>query len=133
MKTNPFSWRGRLFAAASALAMRGPTTRRTIPTHTQSGAASAFVLIAPTALVVAAMSEPLLVGSLKALSNLHGPLAFCGGLSVGLTMGWVQQMRGMHFLSHTLATAWLSTVLLFAMLSIFWKWLNANATPTRPQ
>src|SRR5690606_23704522 len=36
---------------------------------------------------------------------------FAAGLSVGLFMGWVQQMRGMHFLSHTLATAWVSTAL----------------------
>lgn len=46
---------------------------------------------------------------------------FLGGLFVGLTMGWVQQMRGMHFLTHTLATAWLSTALLFAMLVLFWN------------
>ncbi len=53
---------------------------------------------------------------------------FLGGLFVGLTMGWVQQMRGMHFLTHTLATAWLSTALLFAMLVLFWKPLNAGTT-----
>ena len=58
---------------------------------------------------------------------------FVGGLSVGLTMGWVQQMRGMHFLTHTLATAWLSTALLFAMLVLFWKPLNAATTPRTPQ
>lgn len=58
---------------------------------------------------------------------------FVGGLSVGLTMGWVQQMRGMHFLTHTLATAWLSTALLFAMLVLFWKPLNAATTPRAPQ
>ena len=53
---------------------------------------------------------------------------FLGGLFVGLTMGWVQQMRGMHFLTHTLATAWLSTALLFAMLVLFWNPLNAGTT-----
>lgn len=58
---------------------------------------------------------------------------FVGGLAVGLTMGWVQQMRGMHFLTHTLATAWLSTALLFAMLMLFWKALNAGAIPRAPQ
>lgn len=58
---------------------------------------------------------------------------FLGGLSIGLTMGWVQQMRGMHFLTHTLATAWLSTALLFALLALFWRPLNAGrATGARP-
>lgn len=46
---------------------------------------------------------------------------FVAGLSVGLFMGWVQQMRGQHFLSHTLATAWLSTALLLFMLAVFWR------------
>ena len=46
---------------------------------------------------------------------------FFAGLSVGLAMGWVQQMRGQHFLSHTLATAWLSTALLLLILAVFWR------------
>lgn len=50
---------------------------------------------------------------------------FAGGLSVGLVMGWVQQMRGMHFLTHTLATAWVSTTLLLAMLLLCWQPLQA--------
>ena len=53
--------------------------------------------------------------------------AFAGGLAIGLTMGWVQQMRGMHFLSHTLATAWISSALLLAMLALFRKPLQAAA------
>lgn len=48
-------------------------------------------------------------------------VTFIAGLSVGLFMGWVQQMRGQHFLSHTLATAWLSTALLLLMLAVFWR------------
>lgn len=59
--------------------------------------------------------------------------AFVGGLTVGLTMGWVQQMRGMHFLTHTLATAWLSTALLLALLAIFWKPLKAGTAAGKPQ
>lgn len=51
--------------------------------------------------------------------------AFAGGLGVGLAMGWVQQMRGMHFFTHTLATAWLSTALLAMMLCVFWRPLHA--------
>lgn len=41
-----------------------------------------------------------------------------GGLGVGLALGWIQQMRGAHFLSHTLVSAWLAclivTLLIFA-------------------
>ena len=43
-------------------------------------------------------------------------LAFLGGGSVGLALGWVQQMRGAHFLTHTLATAWISSAILFALI-----------------
>ena len=49
---------------------------------------------------------------------------FFGGLSVGLVMGWVQQMRGMHFFSHTLATAWISTALMIVLLVVFWRQLD---------
>jgi len=56
---------------------------------------------------------------------------FVGGLSVGLAMGWVQQMRGMHFLSHTLATAWLSTALMLLMFALFRRPLaSAALAPT---
>lgn len=50
---------------------------------------------------------------------------FAGGLGVGLAMGWVQQMRGMHFLSHTLATTWLATALLAGLLALFWRPLQS--------
>ncbi|EUJ11625.1 PAP2 (acid phosphatase) superfamily protein [Methylophilaceae bacterium 11] len=35
------------------------------------------------------------------------------GLSVGIALGWVQQMRGAHFLSHTLMTVWIACFILF--------------------
>ncbi|HEX5802576.1 MAG TPA: phosphatase PAP2 family protein [Azospira sp.] len=54
---------------------------------------------------------------------------FAGGLGVGLAMGWVQQMRGMHFLTHTLATAWLSTALLTLLLYLFRQPLLAAVQP----
>jgi len=43
---------------------------------------------------------------------------FFGGLSVGLMLGWVQQMRGAHFLFHTLWAAWLASLVILAMLTI---------------
>lgn len=58
----------------------------------------------------------------------HKALAlFLAGLAIGLFMGWVQQMRGMHFLSHTLATAWVSTALLTTMLLAFRRSLHSAA------
>lgn len=44
---------------------------------------------------------------------------FLAGLSVGLVLGWVQQMRGEHFLFHTLWAAWLASSYIFFMLLVF--------------
>jgi membrane-associated PAP2 superfamily phosphatase len=41
---------------------------------------------------------------------------FFAGLSVGFFLGWVQQMRGAHFLFHTLWSTWLASALVVAML-----------------
>ncbi|MDZ4097516.1 MAG: PAP2 family protein [Methylophilaceae bacterium] len=41
---------------------------------------------------------------------------FFGGLGVGLILGWVQQMRGAHFLFHTLWAAWLASLVIVVML-----------------
>src|SRR5690606_5169625 len=45
--------------------------------------------------------------------------AFCAGLGVGLLLGWVQQMRGAHFLFHTLWSAWLTCLIIWTMLMVF--------------
>lgn len=46
-------------------------------------------------------------------------LVFFSGLSVGFILGWVQQMRGMHFLFHTLWAAWLASLVILLMLLAF--------------
>lgn len=33
-----------------------------------------------------------------------------GGLAVGFAMGWMQQLRGAHFLTHTLWSAWIAVL-----------------------
>lgn len=43
---------------------------------------------------------------------------YLGGISAGLLLGWVQQMRGAHFLTHTLATAWIASAVLLALVMI---------------
>ncbi len=44
--------------------------------------------------------------------------AFTLGTSSGILLGWVQQMRGAHFLSHTLMSAWLASVIILIILQI---------------
>lgn len=39
------------------------------------------------------------------------------GLAIGFVLGWCQQMRGAHFLSHTLTSLWLMCALLLCVLS----------------
>ncbi|MFA7291512.1 MAG: phosphatase PAP2 family protein [Rhodocyclaceae bacterium] len=75
--------------------------------------------------------------ALAALWLPHAPrkalLALASGLSIGLTLGWVQQMRGQHFLTHTLWTAWLSCALLLALIALFSRHLLAPAAPHTSQ
>jgi len=52
---------------------------------------------------------------------------YLGGLGFGLVLGWVQQMRGQHFLSHTLWTAWIASALFTLLLAIFSRQLIAAA------
>lgn len=44
---------------------------------------------------------------------------FFGGIGAGFLLGWVQQMRGQHFLTHTLWTMWLASALVVALIAIF--------------
>lgn len=54
---------------------------------------------------------------------------FCGGLAVGLALGWVQQLRGAHFLTHTLWSAWIAWMTVWVAR----VWLDrARARPGRP-
>lgn len=53
----------------------------------------------------------------------HAPrkawFVFLLGLSVGFVLGWVQQMRGAHFLSHTLWSMWIASAVIFGLLMLF--------------
>lgn len=42
--------------------------------------------------------------------------AFVVLLAAGIGVGWLQQLRGAHFLSHTLWSAWIACAVLFALL-----------------
>ncbi|MCM8611753.1 phosphatase PAP2 family protein [Accumulibacter sp.] len=66
----------------------------------------------------------------------HAPrkalLAYAAGTGVGMVLGWVQQMRGQHFLTHTLWTAWLTSAVLVALLAVFSRHLLPAAATARP-
>lgn len=51
---------------------------------------------------------------------------FFAGLGVGLVLGWVQQMRGAHFLSHTLWSMWIASAIIFIMLRMSQSFLHSN-------
>jgi membrane-associated PAP2 superfamily phosphatase len=43
-------------------------------------------------------------------------LVFAAGLGAGFIVGWVQQLRGAHFLSHTLWSMWIAAAWVWAVL-----------------
>lgn len=42
--------------------------------------------------------------------------AWCQAMGFGLALGWMQQMRGAHFLSHTLWSAWIACALVLGIV-----------------
>lgn len=54
---------------------------------------------------------------------------FMVGLLPGLMLGWVQQLRGAHFLTHTLWSAWIASLLILILARLI---LSEHAkTPVR--
>ncbi len=51
---------------------------------------------------------------------------FLAGLGVGFALGWVQQMRGAHFLSHTLWSMWITSAIILLMLCVSQSRLNRH-------
>lgn len=45
-------------------------------------------------------------------------LMFMAGLLPGLMLGWVQQLRGAHFLTHTLWSAWIASLLIVILVRL---------------
>lgn len=43
-------------------------------------------------------------------------IVFAVGLLPGLILGWVQQMRGAHFLTHTLWSAWIASLIILVLV-----------------
>lgn len=55
------------------------------------------------------------------LPNRPRVAALVGGvtLSLGFTLGWFQQMRGAHFLSHTLWSIWIAICFVTTLYTFF--------------
>ncbi len=51
---------------------------------------------------------------------------FFTGLGVGFVLGWVQQMRGAHFLSHTLWSMWIASAIVIVMLRVSQSFLYSK-------
>lgn len=51
------------------------------------------------------------------------------GLLLGLGLGWVQQMRGAHFLTHTLWSAWIACAVVLAIVAAAQAPLNRTSVP----
>ncbi|MDG1820989.1 MAG: phosphatase PAP2 family protein [Methylophilaceae bacterium] len=56
-------------------------------------------------------------------------LVFAIGLGIGFILGWVQQMRGAHFLTHTLSSMWIVSAIILSMLSISQPIFNRYQLP----
>ena len=52
-------------------------------------------------------------------------------LLLALAMGWVQQMRGAHFLSHTLWSLWISWAVILLVHAATGAWRERDPAPTR--
>lgn len=53
-------------------------------------------------------------------------------VSVGLGLGWVQMMRGAHYLSHSLWTAWVCWTVAALSFHLAWSWRTAAGPATIP-
>lgn len=58
---------------------------------------------------------------LRSVSPRTGTWAWVAVLSAGLLLGWVQQVRGAHFFSHTLWTAWLCWAVATVLHALTWR------------
>ncbi len=89
----------------------------TIPAHLRSGRCfpAAFVASGSWLLAFALLWYP--------EHKLRCAVVGVAALAIAFAMGWVQQMRGAHFLSHTLGSLWISwaVVLLLHRLSGAWR------------
>ncbi len=50
------------------------------------------------------------------------------GLGAGFLLGWVQQMRGAHFLTHTLTSVWIASAIMLIMLSFSQSFFHRRNT-----
>ncbi|MBY0463918.1 MAG: phosphatase PAP2 family protein [Burkholderiales bacterium] len=69
---------------------------------------------------------------LRAVSPRAGAWAWAAVLAMGLLLGWAQQVRGAHFFSHTLWTAWLCWAVAVTLHTLTWRPAD-TARPCSPE
>lgn len=62
---------------------------------------------------------------------LHAALALAALLMLGVGVGWLQQLRGAHFLTHTLWSAWISLFIVFLIAICLDRWPTRQFTGQR--
>ncbi len=53
---------------------------------------------------------------------LHATIVLVLLLSLGIGVGWMQQLRGAHFLTHTLWSAWIALLIVFLITTCLDRW-----------
>lgn len=53
-------------------------------------------------------------------------------LGVGVAVGWLQQLRGAHFLTHTLWSAWIAMLTVFLITTCMDRWPKRRSSTKRP-
>ena len=57
-------------------------------------------------------------------------MALVAALPAGLLLGWAQQLRGAHYLSHTLWSAWICWATGWAVEATCTAWMDRNGQRT---
>ena len=57
----------------------------------------------------------------------HAAVALATLLMLGIGVGWLQQLRGAHFLTHTLWSAWIALLIVFLISTCLDRWPSGKA------
>jgi membrane-associated PAP2 superfamily phosphatase len=53
---------------------------------------------------------------------LHATVVFAASLTFGISVGWLQQLRGAHVLTHTLWSAWIALLIVLIITTCLDRW-----------
>lgn len=64
---------------------------------------------------------------------LHATFSLIALLFLGIGVGWIQQLRGAHFLTHTLWSAWIALLLVFLITTCLDRWPRRRLVADSPK